>query len=133
MPRFVSNDETKVIRAPWWDEDETVTIKRLTYGDRQKVSKAAVRMRFDGDGKPLDTELGDINLTIMQLAIVSWTFTRAETGKPVPCNRFWFERLTEEDGDFILSEINAFNPTPQRTEAEAEEFRGVGGDGDPEQ
>jgi len=61
------------------------------------------------------------------------TFVRPETGKPVPCTRRWFELLTEEDGDFILSEINAFNPPPRRTEAEAEEFRDAGGDGDSEE
>lgn len=130
MPRFVTAADTKEIRAPWWDTDETVTIKKLTYGDRQTIQKASARMSVTAEGSFDEIALGDVNLVIMEVGVVSWTFVRPETGKPVPCTRRWFERLTEEDGDFILAEINAFNPPPRRTEAEVDEFRDAGGDGD---
>lgn len=131
MPRFVSADDVRTIHAEWWDEDETVTIKKLTYGDRQTIGKAAARLHFDENGKPLDSELGDINLVTLEVGIRSWTFTR-ENGKPAPCNRFWFEKLAPEDGEFILGAINDFNAAPERSEAEQEEFRSSDRDGDPE-
>jgi len=125
MPRFVTSDDVKVIRALWWEDGETVTIKKLTYGDRQKIGKAAVRLRLDETGKIDGTELGDINLTLLEIGIVSWTFTRPDNGKQLPVSRFWIEKLREEDGDFILSELNAFNTLPKRSDAEQEEFRGA--------
>ena len=129
MPRFISATDVKVIHAPWWDEGETVTIKKLTYGDRQKIGKTAIRLRFDKDGKVGDTELGDVNLTLLEIGIASWTFTRPDNGKLLPVSRPWLEKLSEEDGAYILEQINAFNPTPQRSDEEQEEFRGADRDG----
>ena len=129
MPRFITDNDVKVIHAPWWEDGETVTIKKLTYGDRQRVGKAAIRLKVNAKGDLGDTELGDVNLTLLEIGVVSWTFTRPDNGKPLPVSRAWLEKLSEEDGDFILSEINAFNPTPKRSDAEQEEFRGADRDG----
>lgn len=132
MPRFVSAADVKTVRAEWWAEDETVTIRKLTYGDRQKIGQAAVKMQFKGDGQPVESELGAVNLVVLELGVASWTFKRAENDKPAPCNRFWFEKLAPEDGEFILKAINDFNVAPQRSEAEQDEFRGADRDGDSE-
>jgi hypothetical protein len=133
MSRFVSDTDVKTIRAAWWGEDETVTIKKLTYGDRQKIAKQAVKLKAGSDGEFREAELGAANLVLLQVGIHSWTFTHPENPKKkCPVSRYWIERLTEEDADFILEAINGFNPGTKRTEDEQETFRGGDRDGDPD-
>jgi hypothetical protein len=135
MPRFVI-DETKVIQAEWWDEGETVTIKKFTYGDRQKLASDAVYVGLvDGDGKKqtlAEAKIDTMNLGILEVGIVSWTFINPKTGREMPLLRRWIEALNPEDAEFILREINAFNPQiNKRTEEEQDSFRGDGGDSMP--
>jgi hypothetical protein len=135
MPRFII-DETKEIQAPWWDEDETVVIKKFSYGDRQKLAGSAVRIDLvdSGNGKPealTDVQVATMNLAILELAIVDWTFRHPTTGKKIPVRRQWIEALSEEDGDFILAEINAYNPRRKRSKEEQASFRGAGRGGVP--
>lgn len=134
MGRFVDY-ETKVIHAEWWDEEETVTIKRFAYGDRQKLASVAYKVGFtqqdDGQGPQFsaDVAIGEMNLTILELGIAAWTLKSA-AGKAVPLRRSAIERLQDEDAEFILREINAFNPSKKRRTADEQaNFRGGGGDG----
>jgi len=51
-----------------------------------------------------------MNLSILDRGIKSWTlFTRE--GKEVPFSRKNIRRLSESYAEFILEEINDFNPT----------------------
>ena len=114
MGRFVV-DEVKVIRASWWDDGEEVTIRRFSYGDRTRISTASNRMERERDadgqltGKMLVTlDLEALNLTMLLRGIASWTL-KGPDGKALPVTREWIERLRNEDGEFILAEIEAFN------------------------
>lgn len=133
MGRFVDY-EVKVIHAEWWDEEETVTIKRFAYGDRQRLASVAYKVGFvqqdDGQGPQFsaDVAIGEMNLTILELGIAAWTLKSA-AGKMVPLRRSTIERLQDEDAEFILREINAFNPSKRRSAEEQVNFRGGGGDG----
>jgi len=128
MPRFVV-DETKVIHAEWWDEDETVTIKRFTFGDRQKLAQVAYKVGLvnpnDGGGAQMsaDIAIGEMNLAILEIGILAWTLKGPE-GKVMALRRAWIEALQDEDGNFILAEINAYNPTKRRKPEDQANFRG---------
>ena len=70
-------------------------------------------------------QVGKMNLAILDLGIVRWTL-KGPDGKIVPPTKKWIYALDERSGDFILGEINAFNP---RRSAEAQEnFRAESGD-----
>ena len=134
MGRFVEH-EVKVIHAEWWDEEETVTIKRFAYGDRQRLASVAYKVGFvqQGDGGQqefsADIAIGEMNLAILEIGIEAWTL-KSSAGKAVPLRRSAIERLQDEDAEFILREINAFNPSrKRRTADEQANFRGRGGDG----
>jgi len=134
MGRFVEH-ETKVITADWWDEGETVTIKRFAYGDRQRLAGVAYKVGFvqQGDGSQqefsADIAIGEMNLAILEIGIVAWTL-KSSAGKVTPLRRSAIERLQDEDAEFILREINAFNPSKKRRTADEQaNFRGGGGDG----
>ena len=126
-------EETKTIRADGWDDDEEVVIKMFTYHDRQQLMSRFINVHPQmeiGESASYKIDLGAMNLAILELGIVSWTF-KGEDGKVVPCTKKWIHKLRPDTGDFILAEINAFNR--RRSAAEQESFRGDGGDGSAEQ
>lgn len=127
MGRFVSDDH-KVIRADWWDDDETVTIRRFTYGDRQFLAGEYVNVNIEGndpDEEPSAVTsllVGRMNMAILQRGIVSWTLKR-EDGRLVPLTAQWIGRLEERDAEFILARINELNPSRRRSKEEQANFR----------
>jgi len=128
MSQFIAED-TRIIQADWWDEDEQVVIRRFTWGDRQELIQAAIDTDIvDGQPRINEMQLGRMNLRIMELGIKSWTLKGPE-GKVVPPSRNWIYRLDEETGNFILREINAFNPRRGRSAEEQISFRGDDRDG----
>jgi len=127
MARFVSV-ETHEVRAEWWDEGETVSIRKLSYLDRQYISaEATLYTRGEENGHRVigvDTEAMD--RAILERGIASWTL-RDENGKAAPLTRSAIERLSLEDGRFIVNAIHEYNP--RRSAAEQEGFRPAAGDG----
>jgi hypothetical protein len=125
--RFITKADRKTIHANWWDDDEHVVIKRFSYGDRQRLADAAIRIGIAGPGQATinEVQVGQMNLVILELGIHSWTLKR-EDGKIAPLTRKMIEALREEDAEFILAEINALNR--RRTAEEQSNFRGDGGD-----
>ena len=125
MGRFVS--ETTVVRADWWDEGEEVEIKRFSHLDRQYISHQATEIVAGEDGSRvvrLDAEA--LDRAIMQRGIVRWTLKGAN-GKVAPLTRSAIERLSSEDGEFIVNAIHEFNP--RRSAEEQANFRGTAGGG----
>jgi hypothetical protein len=135
MSRFVDKSEVEVIRAGWWDEDEEVTIKKFTYGDRQAFTRAMMRgLRVQQKGKKgaeipeneagrlMETDIGSMNLLILERGIKTWTF-KDEKGNVVPPTRRHIEMLEPKTADFILEAINEFNPDEEEDEEGAEGFR----------
>lgn len=133
MSHFTVSD-TKVIQADWWDEDEHVVIRRFTWGDRQELIQAVIDVDIIDRSKFRigEMQIGRMNLRIMELGIKSWTLKGPE-GTVVPPTRKWISQLDERTGDFILREINAFNPRRGRSAEEQESFRGDGRDSAAEQ
>jgi len=133
MPRFVDCNEVIDIRAEWWGEKETATIRKFNYGDRQYLAGQAVRVGIatgDGTGKAItDIEIGEMNLALIERGLVGWT---DPDGEEMEVTRAAIEALTDEDGDFILGEIRAFNPRRRRGADEAANFPGGPGGGVPE-
>lgn len=132
MPRFVNERDTVTIQAPWWDAKEVCVIRKFGYGDRQFLAGETVTVGISTDGagaEPLaDVAIGRMNLAILERGIVSWTDA---DGNDVPVTRERIAALAEDDGEFILAEINRANPRRGRTPEEQATFRGVGRDRNP--
>lgn len=121
MPHFADECQTKTIRADWWGENESVTIRKIPYGASEKMEADATSIENLPDGERLvKLNLATLRLLRTHAGIVEWTF-----GPPVTLKNV--ERLLPEDGEFIYSEIMAFNG--RRSAEEQEAF--PGGTGDP--
>jgi len=118
----------RAVNAIMGDDGEEVVIRKLGYGDKQQIQTAGTRlMAMDGSGESTFViDLAETHLKMMELGIVSWTFKRAN-GKTAPVRRSSLVKLNNEDGAYIVEQIEAFN-TP-RAPAEQERFRGRAGDG----
>ena len=113
MPgRFVEASEVKEIRAEWWDPDESVTIKRFSYGDRQFFMGEILSdgARLKGRDVSVDISVGRMNLAVLERGVVRWTLKRAD-GSVAPLTPAQIAQLAEKDAEFILSELQRFNPT----------------------
>jgi len=129
MPRFVEDSDVKEVRAEWWDEDEAVTIRKFSYGDRQALAGVAIKVGVtDEGGLQRNLVVERMNLEILNLGIKRWTLKRSD-GKVANLNRKSIEALTDEDAEFILAAINAFNPSSRRSAEEQATFRGADGGG----
>jgi len=148
---FVDDDlDVKDIEAPFFKSGETVRIRKFAYADRQMLSGSYMKISAkvggkrggkrgkktkDADAKVrADFLLDKMNLAIMDKGIVSWTLYNRQ-GKEVPFNRKAVRKLTDAYAEFILEEINDFNPRPDEDDEDGEDdnfFQAVdsGGEGD---
>jgi len=139
MPRFVSESETREIQAPWWGETETCTIRKFNYGDRQWLAGKTVFVGIrpgsyadgqvvveESEGTVTDVLIGEMNLALLERGVAQWTDA---DGVGLPVTRAAIESLTEQDADFILSEITALNPRRARSKDDQVTFRGKPGGG----
>jgi hypothetical protein len=112
MGHFVEATEVREVRAPDWDEGETVTIKRFSFGDRQFLMGAAMgnSARVQKGDVAVSVDIEHMNLAILQRGIVRWTLKRAD-GSIAPLNKESIASLTERDAEFILGEIQRYNPS----------------------
>lgn len=106
--RFVNEADTKEIQAEWWEENEIVTIKKFSYGDRQKLDGAAIGGMNAGDTE-VQMNLYEMQIIKLLSGIHSWTF-EDQNGKVVPASREYIHSLNEKDGDFIEQAIDEYNP-----------------------
>jgi len=121
---FVDDQDVKEIIAPFFKDGEVVTIKKFSYADRQALSGEYMKLSADWGGRKgkedkegrreatvtSEIVLGKMNLSILDKGIESWTlFNR--NGKEVPLSRTNIRKLSDEYAEFILGEINDFNPT----------------------
>jgi hypothetical protein len=112
MGRFVEASEVREVRAGHWDEGETVTIKRFSFGDRQFLMGAAMgdSARLHKGDVAVSVDIEHMNLAILERGIARWTLKRAD-GSVAPLNKESIASLTERDAEFILGEIQAYNPS----------------------
>lgn len=106
-------NETDVIHAPWWDEDETVTIRRHLMHGMQKAIQQAYAASADRSaiipGDPTSIKIDPVKalegVEASRLRwIVSWTLKDASGGL-LPLEQASIDTLVEEDIDFIDAEI----------------------------
>jgi len=130
---FVDAQDVKTITAPFFKQGEEVVIKRFSYADRQMLSGEYLRIKSSWQAKegrrdeiPMESEflLDRMNLAILERGIKSWTLQDRD-GKIVSCNKQNIGKLSEPYAEFILQEINEFNPV-RTTEEREEFFRGTG-------
>jgi len=123
MPSFVSEVEHKTIQAEWWEEKEVCAIRRFGYGDRQYLAGQTVQVGIAPGGKKedaiADVAIGRMNLAILERGIVSWT---GPDGAALPVTAERIAALREKDAEFILAEINTWNPRRRRTAEEQATF-----------
>jgi len=126
---FVDAEDVREITAPFFKEGEVVTIKKFSYADRQALSGEYMKLSADwgsGGGKKgkkakrdatvkSEIVLGKMNLSILDRGIESWTL-HDRKGKEVEFTRANVRKLSEPYAEFILGEINDFNPS--RVESE---------------
>ncbi|MEA1998240.1 MAG: hypothetical protein U9N61_02790 [Euryarchaeota archaeon] len=115
--RFVNEADTKEIQADWWDEDEKVVIKKLSYGDRQRLDAAAIG---DLDANEANKGKAKVRMDLYEMQIIkllfgihSWTF-KDQKGKDAPVSREYIHALNEKDGNFIEAAIDAYNPQNEK-------------------
>lgn len=128
---------TKTIRADWWDEGESVTIKQFTFAERQTINasfnlemKMQVpdgrrrgrrnRSRDEVQEMLTQMDMSHHNQLILQMGIVDWTFTNGN-GQLLPVTDKNIRALRDDYANFILDEIDDF--TTPRDEDEEEQFR----------
>jgi len=121
---FVDDQDVKEIIAPFFKDGEVVTIKKFSYADRQALTGEYMRLSADWGGRKgkedkegrrkatvtSEIVLGKMNLSILDKGIESWTLFNRK-GKEVPLSRTNIRKLSDEYAEFILGEINDFNPT----------------------
>ena len=124
MPRFV--DATKVIRAYWWDEGEEVVIRKFSYMNRQRVAQRSAQATQVNGETIVKIDRAEMHLAMLEEGIVSWTFKRAN-GKRMPLRRSALEKLSFEDAEFIVEQIEQYNE--KRSDEAQGRFRPEPGDG----
>ena len=103
MSRIPQTVPEKPIHADWWEPTETVTIK--TYAgsyDQDRINAASVLRHPDNTTEFRPQER---NLTKLELAIVSWTFTY-DDGTEIPVNPTTLALLDERDRNYILAQFD---------------------------
>ena len=111
--RFLMNAE-RVIRADWWDEGETVTIRKLSWSDVQTIFGKSAEVQNSGSQAQVSFRIDSYNKEILKRGIKAWTFL-GENGVPVPITDDFLNLLSAEDGNFIQKEISEFNPEMGRS------------------
>lgn len=137
MGRFVSTSDVKVLTredAAWWDEDEQVTIRRWTIGQRDRMNDAILKItgvQAEGSDDVIpDLQVKAAQTPILEAGIKSWTF-KDDDGRVVPLSTQNITRLNPRDADFIVSQIREFNRPPDEESVERfQEFGAGGGEGE---
>ncbi len=119
MSRFITEPETKDIHADWWEEGESVTIRRYTGAGRDRLAKETIRVSAteEDEGR---VEVSAEKIPRLLAGIKSWTFEDSN-GKLMPVNRKWIGKLDGDDIDYIAAEIRTLNKG--RTEEDQATFR----------
>lgn len=112
MGRFVEATEVREVRADWWDPGETVTVKRFSFGDRQYLMGATMgdSARVQKGDVSVTVSVERMNLAVLERGIARWTLKKAD-GSVAPLTPEVIASMTEQDADFILSEIQRYNPS----------------------
>jgi len=132
---FVDDQDVKEIIAPFFKDGEVVTIKKFSYADRQALSGEYMKLSADWGGRKgkedkegrreatvkSEIVLGKMNLSILDRGIKSWILFNRK-GKEVPLSRTNIRKLSDEYAEFILGEINDFNPSRVESEDEDDVF-----------
>jgi len=107
MAHFI--EEQRTIHAPWWEEGESVTVRRFTWYDEQVISEQATEIVPDDEGGArVQVNRADWHAARMERGIVEWTLRDAE-GERVPCTPERIRALSAQDGDFIYQAIRELN------------------------
>jgi len=120
MGSFVSANDTKTIRADWWEDWEEVTVRKWSIKQRDRLNEKIIRITGSSSGDNVtDMEIQAAQVPVLDAGIESWTFTEngEEDGKGVPVSPHWIEQLAPSYADFIASEIWAYNRRPEEDEA----------------
>ena len=121
MSRFVTENDVREIRASWWDEGESVTIRRYTIAQRDAMHAEILKIAGRVGGLT-EIEVKAAQVPILLAGIRSWTFKELDEAdaKTAPVNRHWIGQMSGEDADFIADAIRKLNPG--RTAEEQEKF-----------
>ena len=107
MGRF--SEATEVINHAAWG-DETVTLRRLKYGDNLAIQKAAIVGKITAqNAQNLPIDMQKFSIERLKRAIVSWTFT-LDDGTVAPIDEAHIALLSADDVAFIEEHIERMNP-----------------------
>jgi len=121
MGSFVTGKEIEVIRDEFWEEFESVTIRKYSQGARDRMNAEIVSITGEGDDLPR-VIIQAATVPVLEAGIVDWTFTQngEEDGAKAPVSREWINKLNPDYADFIVVAIRKLNEG--RTPAEKQEF-----------
>ena len=118
MPAFAAGE--KDIRADWWEEGETATIRKWSISHRDKLFQQIMSITGIAGEEITQAQIEAAQVPILVAGLKDWTFVD-ESDKPVPCTRQAIERLSPDYADYIASEIWDFNRG--RTAKEQDSFQ----------
>lgn len=90
----------KEIEIEWNGKKEKVTIKRLTFGERNKFMEEFIKVRMVGDTFQTEVLHGQMKTLALLRCIVK---------APFPIDIASIESLDADLGDYLYSEIDKFN------------------------
>ena len=121
MSRFITENDVHEIQAPWWDEGESVTIRRYTVAQRDVMHTEILRIAGKV-GELTEVEVKAAQVPVLLAGIKSWTFKKSndDDAGVAPVNRHWIGKMSGDDADFVAGAIRDFNLG--RTAEEQEKF-----------
>ena len=123
MPRYADEKELEIVHAPWWAEGEEVAIRRLSYGEDQRIMKAVSQV--DREAGLVVVDYAEYRVSVMARCIV-WTRDGAGASKR-KLSVAEVRSLIGPDGEFIWERLEALSD--RWGPVEQANFRGAPGDG----
>jgi len=107
MGHLITSADTRTIHAAWWQEGETVTIRRWTTVQEDRLYEEILRIA-GRVGDVTEVQLKAAKVPVMDIGIKEWTLL-GDDGKVLPLNRKTVEALCSEDSTFISNAIWDYN------------------------
>jgi hypothetical protein len=96
------------IKAPWWAETETATIRGYIGGyDKKRIAAAGYKVLANASSPQqagVELQMHEGELTKLELGLIGWTL-QYDDGTAIPCDREHMALLDERDQTFILDQL----------------------------
>lgn len=104
----------RVTKTVQIDKENSVEIRKLNYGERQRCMSKAMTVKADGNGAgEVEIDAALMQMEMLKFGVISWTGPGFE-GRPVtPSN---IEALPAEVAEVLAAAVDKFNPQASNAE-----------------